>query len=158
MILARALLVAALVTAGGQGSALTLEQCARTTHPSHGGEAGHRDVGGGRVAYAEWWSQEGVYLDFIVADCSTGQALRVRAREERISARPPFDRRQKVRKILETEFSGAPAFFNFDRLAKALHPTGRDIAIATLAVEPCACAAAYPDLTGDRTPFEGLSE
>ncbi len=138
--------------------ALTLEACTRTTHVSHGGEAGHRDLGEGRVAYAEWWSQEGVYLDYIVADCRAGEALRVRAREERISDRTSFDRRDDVEKVLATEFRAAPSLFSFERLALALKPAGQDINIAPMLEEPCACAAAYPQHLGTRTPFKGVTE
>ena len=122
--------------------------CERTTHPSHGGEAEHRDLGAGRVGYVEWWSQEGVYTDIVIADCNDGTFLRTRAREERISARPPFDRTRKVRKIIEIELSASPSLFSFERLAGALKGVGRDIEIARLEVEPCACAAAYPREVG----------
>ena len=47
----------------------------------------------------------------------------------------------------------APALFSFERLAKALDRVGRDIEIATFSDEPCACAAAYPDLRGQKEPF-----
>ncbi|MEL6518151.1 MAG: hypothetical protein AAFQ39_10560, partial [Pseudomonadota bacterium] len=65
-------------------AALTLDDCNRTTHVSHGGEGGHMDLGAGRVLYGEWWSQEGVYVDVIVAHCGTGEFLKTRTREERI--------------------------------------------------------------------------
>ncbi|MEM1066650.1 MAG: hypothetical protein AAGJ74_14210 [Pseudomonadota bacterium] len=136
-----------------RGEALTLAECDRTTHPSHGGERGHRDLGEGRVLYGEWWSQEGVYVDLIVAHCGTGAFLKTRAREERISARAPFDRTERVLAIIETEVTGAAALFSLKRLANALKNTGEDIELATLAAEPCACAAAYPDLRGTRAPF-----
>lgn len=153
-----AVLSAIVVVAGGTAHGLTLDDCARTTHPSHGGEARHIDIGGGRVAYVEWWSQEGVYHDHIIADCASGETLSVRAHEERISERLPFDRRAKVEAILNTAFSAAPAFFNFEQLASALHPTGKDIRIQVRTLQPCACAAAYPDLTGYELPFGGLSK
>lgn len=135
-------------------SALTLEDCDRTTHISHGGETAHRDLDVGRVAYVEWWSQEGVYTDFIVADCASGKFLKTRAREERMSERAPFDRTDDVIEIIKRELSASPSLFSFERLAKALDRTGRDIEVATLTNEPCACAALYPDLRGTRTPYE----
>ena len=135
-------------------SALTLGECRAITHLSHGGVAGHVDYGGGRVGWVSWWSQEGVFTDLTVADCRTGEALTTRVREENISARAPFDRRRVVREIIEREMSGAPAFFSFERLREAIHPRGRDIEIAVLDAEPCACAAAYPELRGDKTPYK----
>ncbi len=135
-------------------SALTLAECDRTTHVSHGGETGHRDLGHGRVAYAEWWSQEGVFLDLIIADCGTGQALSARTREERISERPPFDRTGKALKIIEDHLAASPALFSLTRLAGALERTGKDIEVAAMTDEPCACAALYPRLQGARAPFE----
>ncbi|MDJ0638247.1 MAG: hypothetical protein QNJ20_05395 [Paracoccaceae bacterium] len=134
--------------------ALTLAECERVTHVSHGGESGHVDFGAGRVGWDDWWSQEGVYLDLLVAHCETGDVLRTRVLEERISPRPPFDRTNIVRKIIATEMAAAPALFSFERLAEAIHPKGRDIKLARLDAEPCACAALYPDLQGDKTPYE----
>ncbi|MDJ0626951.1 MAG: hypothetical protein QNJ44_01725 [Rhodobacter sp.] len=135
-------------------AALDLTDCDRTTHISHGGETGHRDLGAARVAFAEWWSQEGVYLDLVVADCSTGVALKTRTREERISPRPPFDRTDKAVRILNEQLAVSPSLFSFARLADALDGTGRDTEIAMLDAEPCACAALYPGLSGNRTPYE----
>lgn len=135
-------------------NALSLAECTRTTHISHGGEAAHRDLGEGRVAWESWWSQEGVYLDLHVADCGTGEHLTTRAREERMSERAPFDRTEAVRAALETELAAAPSLFSFERLANALKTKGRDTEIAALAEEPCACAAAYPELRGTKTPYE----
>ena len=134
-------------------AALTLEACNRTTHVSHGGEGGHMDLGAGRVLYGEWWSQEGVYVDVIVAHCGTGEFLRTRTREERISDRSAFDRTEKALGIVEQELGAAPELFSFKRLAQALDRTGEDIVIDALQSEPCACAAAYPDLRGAKTPF-----
>ncbi|MDJ1007179.1 MAG: hypothetical protein QNJ13_05080 [Paracoccaceae bacterium] len=134
--------------------ALTLDECTRVTHVSHGGEAGHRDFGAGRVGYATWWSQEGVFVDLTVADCASGEALTTRTREERISERAPFDRTDAALKLIEVEMSAAPALFSFDRLAQALKGTGRDIEIAALTDEPCACAALYPEMRGDFAPYE----
>ena len=71
-----------------------------------------------------------------------------------MSERAPFDRREAVRGIIETEMRGAPALFSFERLRDAIHPKGKDIEVAVLDAEPCACAAAYPDLRGEKTPYE----
>ena len=146
-----ALILAALAT---PASALTLTECTAITHVSHGGVAGHVDYGAGRVGWVSWWSQEGVFTDLTVADCRTGEFLRTRVREDNISARAPFDRREVVREIIETEMAGAPALFSFARLRDAIHPKGKDIEVAVLEAEPCACAAAYPEMRGSRTPYE----
>ncbi len=143
-----------LIGLAAPANALTLADCDRTTHISHGGETGHRDLGHGRVAYAEWWSQEGVYLDLIIADCGTGQALSTRTREERITERPPFDRTEKALAIIEDHLAASPALFSLPRLAKALERTGKDIEIAAMTDDPCACAALYPGLGGARAPYE----
>lgn len=143
----------ALVVSASRSEAVTLEECNRTTHVSHGGEGGHMDLGAGRVLYGEWWSQEGVYVDVIVAHCGTGEFLRTRTREERISDRSAFDRTEKALGIIEQELGAAPELFSFKRLAQALDRTGEDIVIDALQSEPCACAAAYPDLRGAKTPF-----
>lgn len=143
-----------LAALAGPASALTLTECRRITHISHGGVAGHVDFGAGRVGWIDWWSQEGVFTDFTVADCKTGKFLRTRMREERMSQRPPFDRRDAVRDIIETEMAAAASLFSLERLRDAIHPKGKDIEVAVLETEPCACAAAYPDLRGDKTPYE----
>ncbi len=136
--------------------ALTLEECDRTIYVSHGGESDHRNLGAGRVEYVEWWSQEGVYTDVVLANCGTGEFLRTRVREARISARAPFDVSKKARKLIDVELNASPALFSFERLADALKGTSRDTEIALLAAEPCACAALYPELRGSKTPFEDL--
>ena len=134
--------------------ALTLSECDRTTHISHGGETAHRDFGAGRVGWTEWWSQEGVYTDFYVANCKSGRHLKTRAREERMSNRAPFDRTKAVRAVIDTEMAAASSLFSFERLATALKTKGRDTEIAALTAEPCACAAAYPELRGTKIPYE----
>ena len=134
--------------------ALTLADCTRITHPAHAGEAGHRDFGGALVGYAEWWSMEGVYTDIVVADCRRDRYLRTRVHEERISRRAPFDRTDATKAIIAREMTVSPSLFSFERLAEAITPTGRDIEIAHLLDEPCACAAAYPEMTGQKTPYQ----
>mgnify|MGYP001802048455 CR=1 FL=1 len=150
----RALAYVVAVAVASPVSALSLDECDRTTHVSHGGESGHRDMGAGRVGYIEWWSQEGVYTDFIVADCASGKFLKTRAREERMSERAPFDRTDDVVKIIEREFAASPSLFSFERLASGLKRTGRDIEVATLTHEPCACAAVYPELREALSPYK----
>ena len=133
--------------------ALSLPECDRTTHISHGGETGHRDFGAGRVGFAEWWSQEGVFQDLTVMDCATGTFLKTRVREERISERL-FDRTEAALKIIETAVQTSPSLFSFKQLARSLKGVGRDIELAKTTRETCACAALYPELIGDKTPFE----
>lgn len=147
-----AITLAALPVSAG---ALDLPACERAI-AVHGGEKMHRDAGAGRVVYAEWWSNEGVYHDVIVADCASGAFLKTRTQEERIKDRLPFDRTGKAMGIIDRELTASPSLFSFDRLADVLDGTGRDIEIADLASEPCACAVLYPELRGPRTQFEGI--
>lgn len=149
----RATAISLALVAPPAATALELEACDRTTHVSHGGEAGHRDLGAGRVAWAEWWSQEGVYLDYHVADCASGQALSTRVREERIKDRV-FDRSEAGLKIIDRHTRRDAALFSLRDLAADLKHTGEDITIRKMQADPCACAALYPDLQGARTPFE----
>lgn len=134
-------------------AAAGLAVCERTTHISHGGESGHADRGYGRVQYTEWWSQEGVFTDVIAMDCASGTFLETRTREERISERW-FDRQADAAEVFDLAFSTAPSLFSFERLAQELRGTGRDILIAKSDVETCACAVAYPELRGQKTPYE----
>ncbi|MGR3503756.1 hypothetical protein [Pseudaestuariivita sp.] len=133
--------------------AVTLQECARTTHISHGGEDMHRDLGEGRVMWRDWWSQEGTASDFTVADCGSGHALRFRTAEERMNDRLPFDKTDKALKVIASHEEGARAFATFNRMAADLDKVARDIAITELKGETCACAALYPELRGDKAPF-----
>ncbi len=89
----------------------------------------------------------------VLMRCEDGQFLRTRTREERISDRW-FDRRAEASRIIETELQSAPSLFSFATLERSLKGVGRDIEIATAARETCACAAAYPELRGDKAPYE----
>ena len=132
-------------------AALELERCDRTTHNTHAGTARHMDFDAGRVAWAEWWSNEGVFVDYVVMACESGDFLKTRVVEEHISDRW-FNRRLQARAVLERELGSD--FFSFQRLASALKGVGRDIEIATADMESCGCAAAYPALRGAKTEFE----
>jgi hypothetical protein len=147
---------AALLMAAHSASALDLASCERLTHPSHGGEDGHRDLGGGYVMYRSWWSQEGVFHDYHVADCAAGRELSLRAHEERMSARLPFDRRPAVERKLDAFSGWDPLFFDLDRLATTLKDTAEDLAVTEFSQTPCACAAAYPGLSPARPYTETL--
>ncbi|MDX8352315.1 hypothetical protein SLH47_08070 [Cognatiyoonia sp. IB215182] len=133
--------------------ALTLADCTRTTHISHGGEADHMDLGEGRVMWRNWWSQEGTATTFVVADCASGEALSARAAEENMGARHAFDRTDDVLAVLDRHQSGARVFATFPRIADDLGNIARDVAISTDVQESCACAALYPELRGDKTEF-----
>ena len=135
-------------------SALTLSDCDRTTHISHGGEADHVDLGGGRVMWRDWWSQEGTATSFSVVDCAPGMALTFRTAEDNMGARLPFDKSAKALAILDRHQTGARAFATLDRIAADLDGTARDIEITTLTQEPCACAVLYPEARGDKTEFK----
>ncbi len=148
--------VAAMLMAAGSAMALDLASCERLTHPSHGGEDAHRDLGGGYVMYRSWWSQEGVFHDYHVADCAAGRALSLRAHEERMSGRLPFDRRAAVEQKLEAFAGWDPLFYDLDRLADTLDATAEDLRVARFTDTPCACAAAYPGLSPARPYTETL--
>ncbi|WP_299370204.1 hypothetical protein [uncultured Tateyamaria sp.] len=153
MIARCAYLAAVVALIGGQTVALTLTDCDRTTHISHGGEADHVDLGEGRVMWRDWWSQEGTATSFTVVDCGPGTALTFRAAEDNMGTRLPFDRTDKALAVIKRHESGARAFATFDRMAADLDGIARDIDIITLDAEPCACAALYPEARGDKTEF-----
>ncbi|WP_299687164.1 hypothetical protein [uncultured Tateyamaria sp.] len=143
-----------LILCASTGHALTLTDCDRTTHISHGGEADHRDLGEGRVMWRDWWSQEGTATSFAIVDCGLGAALTFRTAEDNMGTRLPFDKTAKALRILAQHENGARAFATFDRIAADLDGTAKDIEITTLDAEPCACAALYPDDRGDKTEFK----
>lgn len=144
---------AVLVVAATQASAVTLTDCTRTTHISHGGQADHMDLGEGRVMWRDWWSQEGTATGFTLVECATGAALTMRSQEENMGTRTAFFRTDDVLAILERHQSGARAFATFDRIAADLTNIARDVQQVTLTDETCACAAAYPELRGEKTEF-----
>lgn len=145
--------ILALFALVGPASALTLEACDRTTHNAHAGEARAQAFDGGRVAWVEWWSNEGVYNDLVVMDCKTGDFLKARTLDEGISDRW-FNRRADALDVLETQMAVAPSLFSFTRLAEALKDVGRNITLASATDESCACAAVHPELRGSKTAFE----
>lgn len=138
---------------GGEAVALSLTDCDRTTHISHGGEADHVDLGEGRVMWRDWWSQEGTATSFSLVDCAPGTVLTFRTQEENMGNRLPFDRTDKALAVIDRHQSGARAFATFDRMAADLDGIARDINIITLDAEPCACAALYPEARGDKVEF-----
>ena len=149
----RTLSYALALGAAGSVQALTLADCDRTTHISHGGETAHADLGDGRVMWQNWWSQEGTATDIMVVDCGPGAALQFRTAEDRMNARPTFDRTDKALRILSEQNKGDRVFATLPRLADEVKPVARDVVLTTLTEEPCACAALYSDLRGDKTAF-----
>ena len=95
---------------GGQAVALTLSDCDRVTHPSHGGETAHANLGEGRVMWLDWWSQEGTGEWITVVDCAPGTALRAQSRAENLGNPLPFDRTDKALAVIERHERGARAF------------------------------------------------
>ena len=149
----RFLAASCVVMLGTQAAALTLTECKRTTHPSHGGEIFHQDLGDGRVMWLDWWSQEGTAKGFRLVDCASGETLRFRTAEENMGPRPAFDRTNDAMAVLERHQAGSRVFATFERIAADLALIARDIEITTQKDETCACAAAYPALRGDKTEF-----
>ena len=149
-----AIISAAATLIATEGAALALSDCRRITHPSHGGEYGHRDLGEGRVMWVDWWTQEGSFKGFSLVDCAPGEMLRFRSAEENIGPRPAFDRTDDARAVLDRHQSGDRVFATFERIAADLEFIARGIAITTLTDETCACAAAYPELRGAKTEFK----
>ena len=144
-----------LVMAGlaAPAQALSLGDCTRVTHISHGGEADHVDLGEGRVMWRDWWSQEGSSTDIHIADCAPGQALRFRTAEENMNARAPFNRTEDAMGIVAQHESGARVFATLERMAADLKKIARDVTVTTKVHESCACAALYPQMRGDKTAF-----
>ncbi|AEI94459.1 hypothetical protein [Roseobacter litoralis] len=138
--------------------AMTASECTRTTHVSHGGEADHVDLGEGRVMWRDWWSQEGSATDIVIADCQSGDVLQFRTAEENMNKRPPFDRTEDAMAIVAQHETGARVFATLGRMSDDLKKVARDVSVEVWALEPCACAAFYPGLRGDKEAFrlEGL--
>jgi hypothetical protein len=138
----------------GQAHALSLVDCKRTTHPSHGGEIRHKDLGEGRVMWLDWWSQEGTAKGMTLVECASGEMLKFRMAEENMGRRSAFDRTEDALAVLERHQNGARVFATFARIADDLEFIARDITLAVTTDETCACAAAYPALRGDKTEFQ----
>lgn len=133
--------------------ALTLGDCTRVTHISHGGEADHVDLGEGRVMWRDWWSQEGSSTDFRIVDCAPGRVLSFRTSEENMNARPPFDRTDDAMEIVARHETGARVFATLERMAEDLKKLARDVTVTTATDETCACATLYPALRGNKEEF-----
>ena len=149
-----------LVLAGlaAPAQALSLGDCTRLTHISHGGEADHVDLGQGRVMWLNWWSQEGSSTDFLISDCATGETLRFRTGEENMNARRPLNRTEDAMAIVARHETGSRVFATLSRMAADLETVARDVVVFDGVEETCACAALYPELRGNKTEFrlEGL--
>ncbi|WP_342071779.1 hypothetical protein [Yoonia algicola] len=148
-----AIISTAAMLVAGQADALTLADCNRITHVSHGGQYGHRDLGEGRVIWTDWWTQEGSFKGFSLVECATGETLSFRSAEENMGRRSAFDRTDDAREVLDRHQSGSRVFATFERIAADLEHIGRDITLATETDETCACAAAYPALRGEKAEF-----
>ncbi len=133
--------------------ALSLGDCTRVTHISHGGEADHVDLGEGRVMWRDWWSQEGSASDISIADCAAGRVLQFRTAEENMTTRTPFDRTEDAMKIIARHESGARVFATLERMADELSKIVRDVTLRSETEENCACAALYPDQRGAKKEF-----
>ena len=144
-----------LVEAGlaAPAQALTLGDCTRVTHISHGGEADHVDLGVGRVMWRDWWSQEGSSTDFRIVDCAPGRVLSFRTAEENMNARAPFNRTDDAMEIIARHESGARVFATLERMAGDLKEIARDVTVSMNTNETCACAALYPVLRGNKKEF-----
>lgn len=148
-----ALALGVALSGAGEARALTLEECGRVTHISYAGEAGHRDFGGGVVGWANWWSQEGVEDVILLVDCGEGRVLRTVTRSENIAPGVPFDRTDRALAVIEPMLA-SPVMRGFEQIADRLSDLRIDPRLEPLTTEPCACAAAYPELRGDRPAFE----
>ncbi len=138
--------------------ALSIDDCDRVTHISHGGETDHTDLGGGRVMWTDWWSQEGSAETINITDCKSGDRLRARTQEENMNARAPMDRTEDALDIIARHESGSRIFATLDRIEEDLAKIARDAERSTDTLETCACAALYPEARGDKQAFhlEGL--
>ncbi len=149
-----ALALGLVMTGAGACAAVSLADCMRTTHISHGGEDMHRDLGEGRVMWRDWWSHEATASTYVIVDCAEGRALRFLTAAENLSDEPPFDRTEAALKIVERHESGARVFATLERMAADLEDEARKISIETLSTEPCACAALYADARDYREAFQ----
>ena len=147
------LLAAVLAVVTGQAHALSSSDCTRVTHVSHGGEADHTDLGEGRVMWRDWWSNEGTATDFVIVECSTGDALSFRTAEHSMTKRLPFDRTDTTLKIVEEQHKASRVFVPLVKLSQAVSITAVDRELFEFSAEPCACAALYPDLRGNKKAF-----
>ncbi len=145
-------LAAALIWVGAAAQALTLADCRRITM-IHGGEARHVDLGEGRVMWIQWWSLEGTGHWLHIVDCDSGAALVTLTRSEHLREDLPFNRTVRAVEAVQPLLA-SPVMRGFDQLANRLQDLNLVPERQVLTAEPCACAAAYPELRGDRPAFE----
>lgn len=131
-----------------------VEACDRVIPLSNGGAGAHRDLDDGTVMWVEWWAQEGNFHDVWLAECRTGTALSLRTWEERIKSRYVAKKTRRVMDKIVRQSQAASAFFTIDRVADVVRKDGVDLTIAMYHHEFCACAAAYPELRGEKAPFK----
>ncbi|MEL7344688.1 MAG: hypothetical protein AAFN59_07485 [Pseudomonadota bacterium] len=136
----------------GPASALTLADCEHAVL-WNGQEYAHTDHSGGLVEWTLSWASEGVFDDLSVQDCATGEGMTIRARSERMESEIPYDRRDAVRKLVDLAVQ-EPVFFSAATLKDQVTDLRVMVTPLDKSEQSCACAAAYPELRGSKTPYE----
>jgi hypothetical protein len=130
------------------GLAAGLEACVGPLHP-RSVRFGAEDLGYGVVLWENAWAAEGFTLDMSVVDCASGETVFARTWTEFGTESDQNVRTEARAAVLAALGAG----FDGGRIEAALQAVGAPTEFYTDTREDCACAVAYPDLRGDKTPF-----
>lgn len=147
--MARSLIGASVLAVAAQmASAAPLDDCWASIVGHDIIEENHTDLGLGYVAHIRKWSFPAEFgtegsrpfgAELVLTHCHSGEELSARyANADRAFARV-------VEEKMTSRTGAALAFFE---------ATAESTAFRIVDKEPCACAAAYPNLRGEKTPYE----
>lgn len=92
-------------------------------------------------------------LGAALSGAGVARALPSVIRSENMAPDIPFDRTDRVLAVIGSMLA-SPVMRGFEQIADRLTYLRLDPRLEPLTTEPCACAAAYPELRGDRPVFE----
>lgn len=154
-----AAITGAIVVAGAQAvSAATLSDCGELDFV-HGGERGHRDLGGGIVSYRIFNIGHGIQSQrLLVESCASGDVISAEFRrsEDDVTTgdtRVVRDATDATYAVLDDAMTSAETV-TFAMLEQRFEAAGAQTTRAISDRESCACNRAYPDLRGSRQHFE----
>lgn len=151
-----------LLVVGPHASAepVDLSICAEATQVST--ETSHRDLGRGVVAYRAEIAlpEKFTFVDQMLHECESGLRLTLRMQAQVHEDDHPLYANQREYD-LETDVTELfvslieeQGVHSFDYVEKKARVLGSDVFRGVMEDENCACALIYPDLRGEKKPFE----
>jgi hypothetical protein len=118
-----------------------------------GGVVGQEQARNGRVVGSENVFAEAIYLFF---DCNEGSGAWLRTYGEEPEGTVNYDVRDAAASVIDTALSASEpqSFSDFLETVRSAGIAVDDI--RALGIETCLCAEVYPQMRGDKVPFEDV--